>query len=420
MITRSLGRNLLTGVATMVATLCVTTFSYAMSSAPSAEVAAAADPITEFQNSWAGQALATQRAMTQSAPFSEETILGSHNTYNSEAYRNATRYIDPQQIHSIYDQLRIGARFIELDVHWTAHTHGWPWEWGTDLLLCHSGIGAELGDLHLGCSLTDRFAKNGVQEVANWLNANPNEVIILYFEDHSDGHHQELYNIVNGKLGNKIYRSEGCRSIPSNLSRKDVLNAGKQVVLWKDGGCSNHSGMQQLAFTGLGQVNRIWEDRTSIGAIGAFFTNGSVNRIETQDVIQAFNNGGNIVNLDNLTYNDGRMAAGVWSWDQNEPNNWGGNQDCALQWGNGRWDDAHCDSQHFFACQNNETGEWEVSTYADGWTDGQNACGLLGNFRFAAPQNAQQNQALFNAKGGITHVWVNASDAESEGQWIIH
>ena len=122
--------------------------------------------------------------------------------------------------------------------------------------------------------------------------------------------------------------------IPNSLTKKQVRAAGKQIVLWKDGGCSSNTSMAQLAFTGLGNINRIWEDRTSVGAIGAFFTGGSVNKIEAEDVRTVFKDGGNIINLDNLTHNDGRVAAGIWSWDVNEPNNYANNQDCAVQDGN--------------------------------------------------------------------------------------
>lgn len=410
-------KNLTRFTAMLIASLFSASLSQAMSAKPAAQ-AAPADPITTFNNSWAGKALSHQRSMNGDTPLAENNILGSHNTYNSKAYRNATRYLDPQQTHSIYDQLRMGARFIELDAHWTAHTHGWPWEWGTDLLLCHSGIGVDVGDLHLGCSLTDRFVKDGVAEVGRWLNENPNEVIILYFEDHTDGRHQQLLNIINDKLSGKVYASNGCQNIPNTLTKNQVRAAGKQVVLWKDGGCSSNTGMKNLAFTGLGDIDRIWEDRTSIGAISAFFTNGSVKRIEAQDVTQAFKNGGNIVNLDNLTYNDGRLEAGIWSWDVNEPNNWGGNQDCAVQWGNGRWDDADCSNQHFFACQHNETNEWNLSTYSDIWSDGENACDILGDYRFSVPKNSQENEALKAAKGGMSHVWINANDLSNEGTWV--
>ncbi|NRA24027.1 MAG: hypothetical protein HRU08_06035, partial [Oleispira sp.] len=83
-----------------------------------------ADSIDDFNNSWAGKALAIQRILDNHSPIIDNNILGTHNTYNSEVYRSCNfsvgcRYADPQQKHSIKDQLRMGARFIEIDVHWT-------------------------------------------------------------------------------------------------------------------------------------------------------------------------------------------------------------------------------------------------------------------------------------------------------------
>jgi len=334
-------------------------------------------------------------------------------------YRDADSYIDPQQKHSIYDQLRLGARFVELDAHWTEQTHGWPWEWGDDLLLCHSGIGATMGSWHLGCSLTDRFVKDGVQEVRNWLNQpeNANDVIILYFEDHTDGRHQQLLDILNDKPGGKIYASGGCRDVPDTLTKAQVLQAGKQLVLWKDGGCSGNAGMAGLAFTGLGNIGRIWEDATGIGAISGFFS-GSVNRISAGDVALAFRTGGNIVNLDNYTYNDGRLQAGVWSWDVNEPNNYNGNQHCAVQWANGRWDDSECVNQFAYACRKPGTNSWFVTRQSGAWNGGAAACAELGDgYVFDVPTNSYDNEALKSVKAGLTHVWLNHNDIAIEGQW---
>ena len=384
--------------------------SFAMSSAPKS------DPIGEFQTSWAGKAMSMQRDLDLHEPMSENNILGSHNTYNSEAYRNATRYLDPQQKHSIYDQLRLGARFIELDAHWTYKIDGF--DWGTDILLCHSGIGKDFGEVHVGCSLTDRRLRDGLQEVRNWLDENPAEVIILYIEDHVDGEHGKLWSDLNGKLGGKMYASGGCKSVPNELSKADVLEAGKQVVLWKDGNCANNSSLANTAFNGLGGINRIWEDRTSVGAIGAFFTGGSVNKIEVGDISQAFKHGGNIVNLDDMTYTDGRLADTIWSWDTNEPNNHGGNQDCAVQWENGRWDDAGCDASYFFACEDKGNGSWSLSAYKGKWAEGSAACASLsGNYEFSVPTNSKDNQSLKSAKGGNTHVWLNFNDKQVEGNW---
>lgn len=373
------------------------------------------DPITDFGNSWAGKALTFQSKLDDHTPMSTNNIIGTHNSYNSSVYRDVDSYIDPQQKHSIYDQLRMGARFVELDAHWTYKIDGF--DWGNDLLLCHSGIGKNFGDVHVGCSLTDRYLSEGLQEIRNWLDANPAEVIILYIEDHTDGHHAELRDRLNSKLGGKIYASNGCKDVPSTLTENQVRAAGKQVILWKDSGCSSDSGLKNMAFTGLGSINRTWEDRTNIGALGGFFTGNAVKRIEANDVREGFKNGSNIINLDDMTYNDGRLEAAIWSWDKNEPNNHGGNQDCAVQWGNGRWDDANCGNSHHFACKD-DNGNWALSNYAAAWTEGNQACSqLAGNYTFAAPSSSPDNEALKTAKAGVTHVWVNMSDRDQEGEW---
>ncbi|MDF2445418.1 MAG: hypothetical protein K0S46_654 [Moraxellaceae bacterium] len=380
---------------------------------------ALADSIADFNNSWAGKALALQRQLDVASPLKDNNILGTHNSYNSSDYTTPIRYLDPQQQHSIQDQLRMGARFIELDAHWTAHTHGWPWEWGTGLLLCHSGIGTSWGDLHVGCSTTDRFVRDGLQEVRSWLDANPNEVIILYVEDHTDGRHQELLNVLNSTLGGKIYASGGCKAIPDTLTKAQVRQAGKQVVFWKDGGCSGNSGMASLAYDSLGNIGRIWEDGTAIGFFNGLF-NGGVDRISADNVRTAFKTGGNIVNLDHMVTTDGRLAAGVWSWDANEPNNYGGNQDCAVQWGNGRWDDTDCSNRFAYACHQPGTNNWYVTQQTGTWSGGAAACAAVGNnYKFDVPTNSYDNEQLKAAKGPVANVWLNHNDIAVEGQWII-
>lgn len=111
--------------------LAVSAGSLAMSSTPNHEKKD--DPIANFQSSWAGKALAMQRDLDLHEPMSQNNILGTHNTYNSEVYRDVDSYLDPQQKHSIYDQLRLGARFIELDAHWTYKIQGF--DWGNDICL---------------------------------------------------------------------------------------------------------------------------------------------------------------------------------------------------------------------------------------------------------------------------------------------
>jgi len=120
-----------------------------------------ADSIDAFNNSWSGQALDLQRGLDVNAPMINNNILGTHNSYNSEVYTACNfsvgcRYLDPQQKYSVKDQLRMGARFIELDVHWTAKMES-LFSYPKRLLLCH-GV----------CSLNDKYATEGFSEVRDW------------------------------------------------------------------------------------------------------------------------------------------------------------------------------------------------------------------------------------------------------------
>jgi len=392
--------------------VCLTFSTVSLTLAMSATPTVQADSITNFQNSWAGKAMAHQRQLDRHSPLIHNNIQGTHNSYNSEAYRDADSYIDPQQKVSIYDQLRLGARFIELDVHWSTYADGWPWNWRQQLLLCH---GTQTNGYDIGCGLTDRKLTSGMDEVKRWLNENPNEVLILYIEDYSEGHHKDLYNQINDRIGSKIYSSGGCVAIPDSLTKDQILNAGKQVLLWKDKGCANYGPLAGMAFSSLGNIKRIWEDATTNGWIAGLF-NGGVDRLSTGEIREAYATGANIINLDDMAVNDARLIAGIWSWGENEPNNVN-NEDCAHMRGDGRWNDNQCGNHYFYACQSNQDNSWAISTYTGPWTDGQQACDVLGDYRFAVPTNSLQNERLKDAKGGIDSVWLNYHDRTNEGQW---
>ncbi|MFT5694607.1 MAG: hypothetical protein ACI9QQ_000582 [Myxococcota bacterium] len=371
---------------------------------------ARADGIDDFNNSWAGQALISQRLLDLDAPLAENNIVGSHNSFNSAAYTTATSYLDPNQIDSIFNQLRMGARAVEFDVHWTAKTEG-PFDFPDRLLLCHGTAG------HVGCSFDDRYFAEGLDEISAWLGtaSSIDQVLILHIEDHMDGQHGEAFNQVNARFGNKVYASGGCSNIPSNVSKADVLAAGKNVVIWNEGGCSGDANWNGMVFTGLGGLSRVWEDSTVIGGIG-----GAGASISDVDLINYFATGTNIVDLDQLHQNDNRLPAAVWTWEVNEPNNFGGIEHCAIQNGNGRWNDDDCSLQSVFACENTNTGSWAVSAMSDSWGVGSFACASLGaEYQFSVPTNSQDNQALKLAKenAGQSFVWMNHDDRDVEGMW---
>ena len=119
-----------------------------------------------------------------------------------------------------------------------------------------------------------------------------------------------------------------------------------------------------------------------------------------------------------MVTHDGRLAAGIWSWNSGEPNNVN-NEDCASQWGNGRWNDARCSNYYAFACED-DNRNWAVSASQGQWSYGISACSSLGgSYAFSTPSNSQDNEKLKIAKAamGYSTVWLNHNDQASEGVW---
>ena len=74
--------------------------------------------VDRLQRSWESLSLGLERALQINTPLKDATFLHTHNSYNSSKYTTAFSYLDPNQNETIYDQLRMGVRAIELDVHW--------------------------------------------------------------------------------------------------------------------------------------------------------------------------------------------------------------------------------------------------------------------------------------------------------------
>lgn len=163
---------------------------------------------------WGHWATTAQRRMNVDEPLSWQQLIDSHNAYNAWA----DGYILPNQWWSMSDQLDMGARSLELDPNYFMGA----WR------LCHAK------DDDAGCSGIDRLLDNGLKEIRNWLDAHPDEVIILRMENYASSSEQEDFlDLVEGRLGDKVVRQAGLDTNPDVRfpSPREMLAAGKQVVL---------------------------------------------------------------------------------------------------------------------------------------------------------------------------------------------
>ena len=390
-----------------------------------------AGAVDDYQSSWEHRALGLQRQVDGDAPLSDVLFLSTHNSFNASAYTTVFSYWDPNHYYSIYDQLRMDIREIELDVHYYFSMKGWPWQWKTKLLLSHAQSN------HTGASAYDREFAQGLREISSWIRRpeNANEILIIDIQDEMEGEYDLAVNTIQGILGDLVYRPSGPQGLSMDLTRNQILATGKRIIFISGG--ANHARWRQWVFTGVGDYShfpqsnpenfrpypdcgfsrdmydnylvRYFEDRTNLSAM--FSDPGEP--ITADTVREMARCGVNIISMDKLEPFDGRLRNAVWSWDVNEPNNWN-NEDCAEMWGNGRWNDAACAASRRFACKNPDSGEWRVTQASGQWSDGAAACSSEegGSFLFDVPVNGYENQKLNDARkaAGASSVWLNLAE----------
>src|SRR5690348_3184418 len=188
--------------------------------------------VDPFLGGWTDWALKNQRELAQDEPLNWVTQISTHNSYNTWADGHAL--IDfPNQIYSTTDQLRLGMRAITFD-NYFFQASGFP-----GARLCHSaffpsnpfnlltvaGLCAnQLGNLFyplladrladpgfpvISPGPSDRYYSNGIKEIRNWLDQNPNEIVFLDFEEYvprmPGGQDEDVLAPIRAYLGDMVF-----------------------------------------------------------------------------------------------------------------------------------------------------------------------------------------------------------------------
>src|SRR3954451_7808628 len=122
------------------------------------------------QDPWLTNALELQHRLGDALPWTDAMWVGTHNSFNTIANSPpSVSNTDSNQHISLVDQLDLGIRGIEIDVHWMLNR----------AVVCH---GRPPSELNIGCT-TERDLEAELQPVADWVGAHPGDVLLLYLED---------------------------------------------------------------------------------------------------------------------------------------------------------------------------------------------------------------------------------------------
>lgn len=235
----------------------------------SVQISSAAEPnivpndplVTSFMQSDVWWALKSQRDMAIDERISNVMNLGTHNSFNASAEgfeRELTLSaigVQPNQLFTIKDQLRVGARLIELDVY--------------DVfcgLLCRE-LRVKHADKILGLDGSDsKLFIDVLNDIKSWLTKpeNEKEIIFLDIEDGASGSGDLLYFI---QLTFGLFPDPGMIFTP--LERRDLFNGrwptrnellelGKRVILFNHGDLSDGNYRLFTAYSAEDNATYLW------------------------------------------------------------------------------------------------------------------------------------------------------------------
>lgn len=399
-----------------------------LATAAAPAIAAESDPRTRADTQ---RALGLQYELGSDLGMIDAPWVGTHNSFNSIAEMGlALSPLDSNQRLTIRDQLDLGMRSLELDVHsFPALREGRL----SGPIVCHAT------GPHIGCTI-EKGLGPVLEEIGDWLEDNRDQVLLLYLEDRLDGRaeHEAAAAMIERELGPVLARPDtgrsGCGELPPDLTREAVRARGDQVIVVSK--CGQGPGWPRFAFdwsdreeerpigyedypacdpdidraTYRAKLIRYYEDSTQLTRFGDPLGISSADEGVTPTTAGRLARCGvDLIGLDQLVVGDPRLPELVWSWAPGEPT--GG--DCSLRGGDGRWRSHGCNGTRPAACRK-RGGGWELSRPVRAGR-AQRACRRIDAVH-AVPRTGYENERLGEAAAGRRPVWLGQRRA-APGRW---
>lgn len=411
--------------------------------------------IAAYRKTWVSKAIVLQQELGRGAPLYEEQIAGSHNSFNASSYLvplngKPIEYYptltnqDPNQVYSIADQLRMGIRGLEIDLHWVPSIYGSASTGGYWVDVCHgqsTAIPNTGQNVHIGCTI-DRSLQNTLAEVRAWLDAHPSQFLLVYFENQLDNNlegHDIAASLVKQAFGHLVFRPPAslktghCAPMPYGKSEAAMMRTGARILIvgncgpgnawnhwvftrgdkWNEGGDPTTYGAKDCAADTKAHdahaVFRRWYEESPFLEAATEATQ-TMTPAALRLMVRC---GVNLTGIDQLMPFDGRLRAFVWSWAPGEP---GTRTGCAYQAGNGRFRVSGCGVARHAACvAANDT--WHVTDAIGPARSGPRMCSAqFPASRFGVPPNGLRNKQLHRARPSA-HATVWLDYANVGGHW---
>lgn len=420
----------------------------------------------ETLHEWAPRALRLQANLDIAAPLTKTTWVGTHNSFANPKDDNLLDYNQP---YSLKEQLRAGVRELVFDVHYE----------NDDILLCHNNTKHRLC---MDGVTGNRKLVRALEDLKEWIREGNTEQVVLLKLSLADSARRNINKVetkLDNHLGPYIYQtkfagqsygnlnpSTGCTSLYRLMTKQDVLNKGKNVLIFTSEGCISDGGFNTLVFYENGEIqqpkkpsdispdsrdailSRVKDGATRDGQLGSgeditlkagaisnwldaglnIFEMYGFNAIASYPAAQESGVSPSSIETKWLLESGAQPPRGehlVWSWMPARPNDKAGNKNCAIVSKEARYvdeprfSDMSCEGSYRFACQNNNSGAWSVSSGKGAWSDSAGKCPAGSSFR--VPINKPELNQLWSAVAETGEpAWVNYTDQVSEGHWVAN